>query len=338
MSNRKLKVGVIGVGVLGRHHARLYKECKNAELIGIYDANEEAAKKISEEFGLKVFSTIKELALECEALSIAVPATQHHRIAEVLLKMNKHLLIEKPLAATVEQAGELVRLAENNNVVIEVGHTERYNPIMNFLDSRIVNAMFIEAKRLAPYPPPRPGSYPRGTEVGVVLDLMIHDLELILHIVKSKVEKVEASGIHVLSKSEDIANARIVFKNGCVADVTASRISDSPLRKTTIYQADSYISLDYGEKSGFVFSKDKAGGLVKETVPVIDQNALQIELENFVTNSIEAIETQKVPELKVSGKKGLEALRLAVKITEEIRRHNVKHNLAPIPHSVLNGF
>lgn len=326
MSERKLKVGVIGVGALGRHHTRLYKEIKSADLIGIYDANVETARKIAAEFGIKAFTTIDDLAEECEGLSIAVPSNLHHQIAAVLLNKKKHLLIEKPIAATVQQAGELVRLAEENGVIIEVGHTERYNPVMKFIDDKINDVRLIEAKRLAPYPPPRPGLHPRGTEVGVVLDLMIHDLELILHIVQSKVERVEAAGLSILSPSEDLANARITFKNGCVANVTASRVSETGQRKMEIYQSERYITLDYQDKTGIVYTKTETG-IGKEIVPVVDHNALQQELENFVTNALLAIETGKIPELKVSGKSGLEALRLAVKITEEIHKHNQAYGI-----------
>ncbi|HJO94962.1 MAG TPA: Gfo/Idh/MocA family oxidoreductase [Victivallales bacterium] len=337
MSVRKLKVGVIGVGALGRHHTRLYNESSNADLVGIYDANEETAKKISEEFGVSIFPTIEELADACEGISIAVPATLHHRIAIPLLNSGKHILMEKPLASSVQEAGELVKLAEQNGSVLEVGHTERYNPVMSFLNNKIENARFIEARRLAPYPPPRPGLYPRGTEVGVVTDLMIHDLELILHMVDSKVAKVEATGIPVLSKTEDIANARITFKNGCIANVTASRINSSALRRMKIFQSESYISLDYQEKTGFVYSKTETG-IHKETVPIIDHNALQVELENFISNSLIAVETGKVPELKVSGKHGLEALRLAVKITEELHKHNINYDLYDGSPDSVNQF
>ena len=327
MDGRKLKVGVIGVGALGRFHTKFYSESTNAELIGIYDANPEVAKRISDEFKLKVFSSIDQLADVCEGLSIAVPATLHHVIAMPLLKMNKHLLMEKPLAATVEQAGELVRQAEDNNLVLEVGHTERYNPIMGFINDKIVDIRCIEARRLAPYPPSRPGMPPRGTEVGVVLDLMIHDLELILHIVNSKVRKVEATGIPVLSETEDVASARITFKNGCVANVKASRIHDQALRRMLIYQSNSYLSLDYGERTGFVCSKGEKGGIFKEKIPIKDHNVLAAEIENFTKNALIAVKTGSVPELKVPGRMGLEALRLAVKITEEIHTHNRKYDL-----------
>jgi len=338
MSKRKLKVGVIGVGALGRHHTRLYNASPHTEFIGIYDANPEMAKNISEEFGVKIFDTIDELADACEGLSIAVPATLHHTIALPLLEKKKHLLIEKPLAATVEQAGELVAIAEENNLVLEVGHTERYNPVMAYLNEKIDDVRFIEARRMAPYPPPRPGLYPRGTEVGVVTDLMIHDLELILHIVNSKVKKVEAMGIPVLSKTEDVASARITFKNGCVANVTASRINDKAVRKMLIYQSDSFIALDYGERAGFVCTKDSTG-IKKEQIPVTDYNALAEELENFIKNALIAIETGSVPELKVPGRGGLEALRLAVKITEELHRHNKAYDLSDgVPEEIDNFF
>ena len=327
MDDKKLKVGVIGVGALGRFHTKFYTESSNAELIGIYDANSESAQRISKEFNVKAFSTIEELAEVCEGLSIAVPATLHHAIAMPLLKAKKHLLVEKPLAASVEQAGELVRMAEDNDLVLEVGHTERYNPIMGFINDKIEDVRCIEARRMAPYPPSRPGMHPRGTEVGVVLDLMIHDLELILHIVNSKVRKVEAAGISVLSETEDVASARITFKNGCVANVKSSRIHDKALRRMLLYQSNSYLSLDYGERSGFVCSKGENGGIIKEEIPIKDHNALAVEIENFVENALIAVKTGSVPELKVPGRRGLEALRLAIKITEEIHKHNRKYNL-----------
>jgi predicted dehydrogenase len=338
MNNRKLKVGVIGVGALGRHHARLYAECENAEVIGIYDANFEIAKKVGAEFGFEVFDTIEALAEKCEGLSVAVPANLHYEIAVPLLQMNKHILIEKPLAINVEQAGELVRLAEEKNLVLEVGHTERYNPVMSFIDDKIDDVRFIEARRLAPYPPQRPGLHPRGTEVGVVLDLMIHDLELILHIVRSNVAKVEATGIPVLSKTEDVANARITFKNGCVVNLTATRVNDIMVRRMKIYQNNSYISLDYQDRTGFVSSKTGTG-IEKELIPVKDHNALYEEMKNFCTNVLVAIETGTVPDLKVPGRRGLEALRLAIKITELINSHNEKYNLEALgTDEFLNQF
>jgi predicted dehydrogenase len=198
---------------------------------------------------------------------------------------------------------------------------------MGFINDKIEDIRCIEARRLAPYPPLRPGMHPRGTEVGVVLDFMIHDLELILHLVNSKVKKVEAAGIPVLSETEDVASARITFKNGCIANVKASRIHDQALRKMLLYQSNSYLSLDYGERSGFVYSKGKNGSIVKEEIPIVDHNALAVEIENFTKNALIAVNTGFVPELKVPGRRGLEALRLAIKITDELHAHNRKYGL-----------
>ena len=321
--SEKLKVGVIGVGVLGKHHTRLYKQNKQAELIGIYDANKDAAKAASAEFGVKAYPTIKELASACDGLSIAVPADIHYEIALELLKDRKHILIEKPITSKVEHAEELVQLAEKNNVVLSVGHVERFNPVMGFLEKQAGKTRFIEAHRLAPYPPARPGMHRRGTEVGVVLDLMIHDLDIILHMVDSEVERVDAVGIPVLSKSEDIANARIKFKNGCVANVTASRVSPEPMRKFRVFLTDSYISLDYAERSGVMYTRGLLG-IKKIAVPVDDHNALEKELEDFVKCATTAIKSGKAPAPKVTGRHGLEALKLAVLITETLNAYN-KH-------------
>lgn len=325
-SGRKLKVGIIGVGVLGKHHTRLYKQSKTAELVGIYDVNPKTAKEVSADFDVKVFSTIKELADACEALSIAVPATIHHEVAIPLLKQKKHLLIEKPIATTVRDAEEIVTLAEKNNVVLSVGHVERFNPVMSFLEKRAGKTRFIEAHRLASYPPPRHGMHRRGTEVGVVLDLMVHDLDIMLHLVDSEVERIDAVGIPVLSKEEDIANARIKFKNGCVANITASRVSVEPMRKFRVFQTDAYISLDYAERSGMIFTKGLLG-INKKPIPVDDHNALEKELEDFISCANKAIETGTVPSPKVSGKHGLETLKLAVEIIEKLHAYNKKYEV-----------
>ncbi len=319
----RIKVGVIGVGVLGKHHTRLYKHSKLAELVGIYDANKETVKAVSEEFGVKAYPTIKELATHCDGLSIAVPADLHYEVARDLLTDKKHILVEKPITAKVEHAEELVKLAETNNVVLSVGHVERFNPVMSFLEKQAGKTRFIEAHRLAPYPPARPGMHRRGTEVGVVLDLMIHDLDIILHMVDSEVERVDAVGIPVLSHGEDIANARIKFKNGCVANVTASRVSPEPMRKFRVFLTDAYISLDYADRSGVMYSRGLLG-IKKQAVPVEDHNALEKELEDFVKCVQEAKKTGKAPAPKVSGRHGLEALKLAVLITETLHAYN-KH-------------
>lgn len=321
MSSEKIKVGVIGVGVLGRHHARLYNQEENAEVIGVYDVTTETAEKVGAEFGLKVFSDFRELAEKCDALSIAVPATKHHETAMPLIEMNKHLLIEKPIASSIQEARAIVESAQGRNLVIGVGHVERFNPAMDFLEKRAAKTRFIEAHRLAKYPPPRPGQHRRGTEVGVVLDLMIHDLDLILTMVDSEVEHFDAVGIPVLSKTEDIASVRIKFKNGSAANLTASRVSVEPQRRFRVFQDDSYISMDYANHSGMILKKNRIG-LARKDVNLDEKNALAEELQNFISCVQQTKATGKVVAPKVSGEQGLKALELAVQITEEIERYN----------------
>ncbi|HPN85237.1 MAG TPA: Gfo/Idh/MocA family oxidoreductase [Victivallales bacterium] len=324
----KIKVGVVGVGALGKHHVRLYSQNKDVNLVGIYDINPENSFNISREFSVKSYPDIDSLARDCEALSVVVPADIHYDIAIRLLGQNKHLLIEKPIASKIEHAEEIVRLAEQKKLVLGVGHVERYNPVMSFLEERAKNTRFIEVHRLATYPPPRPGQHRRGTEVGVVLDLMIHDLDIILRLVNSEIERVDAVGIPVLSPNEDIANVRLKFKNGCVANITASRVSGEPMRRFRVFLNDAYLSLDNANKTGLIYKKHFLG-IKKEDVPIHDHNALEKELEDFVNCVLEAKKTGVSPSPKVSGWHGLEALRLAVNITEEIERYNKQYGAKP---------
>lgn len=314
----KVKVGVIGVGVLGRHHARLYKNCEEAELIGIYDVNPDQAEKISQELDVRVYSTIEELAEKTEALSIAVPTHYHFNVAEPLLKKGKHLLIEKPITQTLEEAEALLTLAQDRQRIIQVGHVERFNPVISYLEAKLDKPRFIESHRLAPYPPPRPGLPPRGTEVGVVLDLMIHDIDMVLSLVKSPVESVDSTGIAVVSPTEDIANARIKFENGCVANLTASRVTPEPMRKIRLFQNQCYISLDYMEKTGEVFFRED-NRIRREEVPIEDHNALLKQLEHFVMCVQRFRETGELPVPKVSGEHGTRALEVAIEISKQIR-------------------
>ena len=324
----KIKVGVIGVGVLGRYHTNLYKKSENAELIGVYDAVPAAAKAIAEEFGTQAFGSIRELAEQCDALSVAVPATLHHEVAMELIFMKKHILMEKPIAAEVEEAREMVAAAEKENLVFAVGHVERFNPATDFLAENKNTPLFLEVHRLAKYPPPRPGMHRRGTEVSVVLDLMIHDLDLILSLVKSEVEQIDAFGAAVLSETEDIANVRLTFKNGSVANVTASRISPDPMRKVRVFYPDSYASMDYGSHGGKVLRTSPLG-VVSETVELNEKNALGEELEDFLSAVSAAMQNggKCVKQPKVSGKDGLNALELAVKITEAMQAHQKKYQI-----------
>ena len=315
-----LKVGVIGVGALGRHHARLYLQCDNAELVGVYDSNPETAQKVAEEFSSQAYTNADELASDVEALSIAVPTDLHFDIVSHFISKGKHILVEKPLAANTDEGRKLVAAAEDAGLVLQVGHVEQYNPVITYLEKKITSPLFIEAHRLANYPPPRPGLKPRGTEVGVVHDLMIHDIDLILHLVKSDLKQVEAVGMQVLSSSEDIANARLSFENGCVANVTASRISPEVVRKIRVFQPDAYLSLDYGEQKGDIYTKS-ATGINREDVPIESANALLSELQDFVSCCSAAKSSEELPVPEVSGQRGLKALEVADLVVQKVQKH-----------------
>ena len=322
----KIKVGVIGVGVLGRFHTKLYKENPNVELVGVFDVSSSQAAKIGKEFGVQTFPSEAELAAQCDALTVAVPATNHYETAMPLIEMGKHLLMEKPLAATVPQAKEMVEASEKRGLVFGVGHVERFNAAMDFLEKNRSNTLFIEAHRLAKYPPPRPGMHRRGTEVSVVLDLMIHDLDLVLTMVGSEVERFDAVGMPVLSKTEDIANVRIKFKNGAVANVTASRVSTEPMRKFRVFQTDSYISMDYAKSTGKIIRKSFLGVAFKK-VNLCEKNALAAEIADFVDAVRKSKEGPALVQPKVTGRQGLRALELAEAITNEIDSYNRKYDL-----------
>ena len=324
MANEILKVGVIGVGALGRHHARLYNLSENAEVVGVFDTTAATARAVGEEFGLKVYDTWQKLAAECDALSVAVPATFHHSMTIPLLEMGKHVLVEKPIAASVEEAEAMVKAAKENNVVLAVGHVERFNPAMDFLEKYKANTRFIEAHRLANYPPPRPGSYRRGTEVSVVLDLMIHDIDLVLTMVDSDVESFDAVGIPVMGTTEDIVSVRIKFKNGSVANMTASRVSQEPMRRFRVFQEDCYLSMDYGKHSGVVLKRNRIG-LARKDIALNEKNALAAELEDFIAAVKASQESGNVMQAKVSGDAGLKALKLATAIEKEVRDYNERY-------------
>ncbi len=310
----KIRVGVFGVGSLGQWHARIYSELETADLAGVYDINAERAAEIASKYKTKAFNNIDELAGQIDAASIVVPANKHFDVFSQLAKYNLHILVEKPIADTTGQAEQMVRIASEKNTILQVGHVERFNPVMTFLESNLTRPRFIEATRLSSFPPPREGAAPRGTEVSVVLDLMIHDLDIILHLVKSPVKTIHATGVAVLSPSEDIANARLTFDNGCVANVTASRISREQLRKIRVFQDDTYLSLDYMLQNGQLCRKTQTG---IETIPVpLEKKApLDAELASFV----ECVMHRKNP--VVTGRHASKALELAVEICRCIREN-----------------
>ncbi len=312
MTTRKIKVGVIGVGSLGQAHARIYSELPEVELVGVYDVNPKQAEKIAHQHRTRAFAAMDELAAQIEAASVVVPTDRHREVAGRLLERGLHLLVEKPITATTTEAEELVALAQTRKLILQVGHVERFNPVLSFLDRMPSRPRFIEAHRLAPYPPPREGLLPRGTEVSVVLDLMIHDLEVILHLVGAPVREIRAVGVPVLSRSEDIANVRLLFESGCVANVTASRISPEKMRKIRCFHEDSYISLDYQNQAGEIYRKtDK--GITRAKLEIEKGEPLANELRSFV-NCV-ANHNQPV----VTGEHAAEALKLAVAITHRIR-------------------
>ncbi|MDQ8182875.1 Gfo/Idh/MocA family oxidoreductase [Pelagicoccus sp. SDUM812005] len=305
MSESKLKCGVAGVGYLGQHHARIYNELENVELAGIFETNPERAAEISEKFGCPVFASIKELGEVCDAVSIVVPTDKHHEVALPLLECGCHLLIEKPICQSLEEAADILEKAKAANLLVQVGHIEHFNPVMSFLEEAVSAPKFITADRLAPF-------QPRGTEVGVTLDLMIHDIGIVLQLVKSPVKLVQSVGVSALSPTEDIANARIEFENGCVANLNTSRVSSKKLREIRVFQPSGYLSLDFMNQAGHVVKID--GGEMKTSeVPIEKGEPLKLELASFV----ESVNERKQP--KVGGELGKTALELAITITKQIR-------------------
>ncbi|HOE00652.1 MAG TPA: Gfo/Idh/MocA family oxidoreductase [Kiritimatiellia bacterium] len=309
----KIKTGVIGVGSLGQWHARIYSEMPDVELVGVYDADRKRAQEIAERYHTRAFASIAELTAAADALNVVVPTDKHREVAGQIIAQGRHVLVEKPIAASTAEAEELVALAQEHNVILQVGHVERFNPVLTAINPAKQKAHYIEALRIAPYPPPRFGLLPRGTEVSVILDLMIHDLEIILHLVQSKVVDIRAVGVPVLSKSEDIANVRLRFENGCIANVTASRISTEKQRKIRVFLDDSYVSLDYQEQTGKILRK-KLLGISQEQIPIHKGEPLALELRSFV----DCIRSRANP--LVSGAHGAEALKLAVAICQSIRQ------------------
>lgn len=234
----RIKIGQVGVGHLGERHCAALSEIPKAELVGIFDINFEKSHKIARSYRVKSFNGLEDLLREVQALIVAVPTRHHYEIVRIALSNKVHVFVEKPIATTVAEADELIRLAEKQNLILQVGHIERFNPAIQVLSLETLAPMFIEAHRLASF-------NPRGTDVAVVLDLMIHDLDIILNLVKTRIKRIDANGVAVVSPEIDIANARINFENGCVANVTASRISQKKMRKMRLFQKDAYISIDF---------------------------------------------------------------------------------------------
>jgi predicted dehydrogenase len=321
-----IKIGVIGAGHLGKIHIRLLKEIKAFDLIGFYDSNNENSKKITTEFGISSFGSAKELIDKCDAIDVVTPTKFHFEYAKMAIEKGKHLFVEKPITATTEQAQELVRLTKGKDLKVQIGHVERFNPAFTAIQKDCNNPMFIEAHRLAEF-------NPRGTDVPVVHDLMIHDIDIILKIVNSKIKSIHASGVSIISDTPDIANARIEFENGCVANLTASRISFKSMRKTRIFQKDAYISIDFLEKKAelirmkdakitddpFALIIDPGEGKIKkqiefESPKTTDNNAIKDELTSFyhaIANNTDTI---------VTIEDAYKALYIAQQISEQVEK------------------
>ena len=317
-----LKAGVLGAGHLGKIHLRLLNQSTKYELVGFYDPNETHAKKVADEFGYTYFDSIETLIDAVDMVDIVTPTLSHYECAKQAIAKGKHIFIEKPITNTVEEAEHIRELLAKHNIRGQVGHVERFNPAFIAVKDSIVNPMFIETHRLSEF-------NPRGTDVPVVLDLMIHDIDIILSVVKSKVKQVSASGVAVISDTPDIANARIEFENGCVANLTASRISLKNMRKSRFFQKDAYISVDFLEKKcevvkmkdapeipgDFDMILQNAEGVKKQiyfdnpTIP--SNNAILDELETFA----DAINTNTTPVVTLHD--GTEALRVATMIINQ---------------------
>jgi predicted dehydrogenase len=327
----KVRVGVIGVGHLGRHHARVYSQIPDAELVGIQDTDSEKAKRIAEELDTAYFENLNDLLETSDAISLVVPTKSHYTLSLEILSGGKNLLVEKPITETVNQAVELVSLAEANSLVLQVGHIERFNPAFRAIENLELEPKFIESHRMAQF-------NPRGTDVAVILDLMIHDLDLILSLVRSEVKRIDAAGVSVISDSEDIANARLTFANGCVANITSSRISARPLRKMRLFQKNSYISLDFFERSVEIYKlvdadlaphEQKDQETVIGTLPAgevgktIVYQKPEMKSEDMLTSEIEsfldAVKNGTRP--KVSGEDGKRALEVALEIVNKAKEH-----------------
>ena len=301
---KPLRVGVVGVGHIGKNHARLYAEGGTAEFTAIFDHDAANAAQIAAQYGVRAAASLEEFSALVDAASIATPTVSHFEIGRALLEKGKHLLIEKPIAEDTAQASELAELAKARGLVLQIGHVERFNPVLRALEARLSRPRFIEAHRLSPFPN-------RSTDIGVVLDLMIHDLEIILHLVRSPVQAIDAVGVPVLSRREDIANARIRFENGCVANITSSRISPERMRKIRVFQGDAYLSLDYQNQTGEIYRRAGAG-IEREEVEIEREEPLKRQLLSFIECARGGLEP------KVSGFEATAALELAVEITKRI--------------------
>ncbi len=333
MNVEKLKIAVIGTGHLGKEHARIYSEIPEVNLVGVVDVNKSVGEAVAKRCNTKYYSSFKEILNKIDVASVVVPTKSHYEIAKELITNGIHVLVEKPMTGTVSEAEDLIKLSQQNSTILQPGYIERFNPALEAIQKLDISLKFIECHRLSPF------TF-RSADIGVVLDLMIHDIDIILYLSKSKVKRIDAVGVNVISDKEDIANARIQFENGCVANITASRVSFEPMRKIRIFSENSYISLDYQKQEALIYKKSPKltlksidtesegvstikdlknfsfGDLLKiERIKMNNQEPLRKELESFIN----CIKNGEQP--VVSGEEGIKAIKTAAIIREEIYKN-----------------
>ncbi len=304
MGMKKTKIAIVGLGHLGALHLKILSSLKNrVEIVGICDIKEGRTKRLASHYKIPYFKNYQDLANKIDCVDICVPTESHYPVAKFFLEKKVHAFVEKPITKTVPQATKLIALADKNNLKLQVGHVERFNSAFESIQHFTKQPLFIECHRLNPFPH-------RSLDIGVIMDLMIHDIDIILGIVPSKIKRIEAIGVNVLTPLEDIASARLTFENGCVCNLTASRVSDDVMRKIRIFQPNSYISLDYVKQEAFIYKK-QGHRILKHALPIEKEQPLQKELEHF----IDCVQNDKTP--LVTGVAGKEALQIALKITQK---------------------
>ena len=323
----RIKVGVVGVGYLGDHHARVYSEIPSVELVGVADTDRKRAEEVAQKFNTTPYVDYRDLIGKVNAVSIVVPTVLHHEVAIDFIKNGVDILLEKPITRTIPEARNLIKEADKKSLILQIGHLERFNAAFRRLKGILTTPLFIESYRLSPFPE-------RGADVDVILDLMIHDIDIALSLMGSEISDIRAVGIPVLTSKVDIANVRIEFRSGCVANLTSSRVSKEKMRKLRIFQPEAYISLDYQNQELLVFKRILKEGMrpeiEMERVNVIKGDSLKAEIEAF----IDSVKSRKAP--LVSGKEGLAALTVAQKIIKKIK--NLKSSmLQEVFHAHTNG-
>lgn len=317
---QKIKTAVIGVGHLGKAHARIYNSIEEADLVAVCDTNEANGRAIAETYGTRFTANFRDLLGEVEAVSVATPTVNHHEVTCACLEAGISVLVEKPISRTLEEADEMIRLAEAKSAVLQVGHIERFNPAFQALQQQLSNPKFFEAHRMGIFTP-------RSLDIDVVMDLMVHELDIIASLVNSEVVKIEAVGIPILTQKIDLANARLEFADGCIANITASRVAGERLRKLRVFQPNEYYSLDYAEQQVGMFKliPPKAAGAMPEIVAqgleITKREPLLAEIESFVAS----VRTRSTP--VVTGAEGRRALALATEVLDKIKAHSLRADI-----------